>query len=1006
MFNKWKYLFGTQFLGVFNDNLLKWLICYISVSWVSDMDESLVISIASALMVAPFILFSPLAGKLALSHSKLKIVRIAKLIEMPIMILAIIAFAIEIDGFEKARLGIVLTALFFMGLQSTLFSPSKAGLVRDIGGVKGLSYGLGSMEMLTFVGVLLGTVAAGIISDLESGRILVISSALLLTAFFGWLTSKGIKADEPAIEKDVEGTSNPFKFLRNNFTWAKQIRGLNTTVLGLGTFWLVGALVQMNLVVHCPEVYNLTDTQTSIVIAFVAIGIGLGCYTSGLLARNKVELGIVPIGGLGLSICMSIIAFSELSLSSFVAVLIMASFFSGMYKVPLSAWLQERVVGRKLGDILAYNNLIVFIFILLSAVLFGVIETSFDSTAVFVSVAIISWSITIVTFLKIPAMMVRFIVHILGHSFFKIKLEGSEHIPTKTGALVVANHISLLDALLVVSAVPRMIRFVAHKKVYDHPLLNWWMRKLNVIPIQPRGGKHALEEFNRICQKEINAGHVVCIFPEGEISRTGHLHEFKKGIEHIAKGIDAPIIPLHFDNVVGSPFSYYTGSSALYKLKRSSLKRKVGIKIGQPMKSTSTAFEVRQRMLELAADTFGNRIGENDSLAYYFLKSAIQHPDKMLTTNENGGKVSYRQIGESAIKQANTIEKALEGYEIIGLDVSSNFDKTTFNIAMNMLGKIVVNVDSASEVTNSELEPDLDAIICIRKHSGIYTNNLPMLEVEDIIEKTKRAEEVSMHGMLKKLSENKRSSDGACMIFERRDQNKVAKIVLSNRNVLCNILGLKQVHKIREDDSVLSILPMSTSFGYTTNLWLPLSLGLSVYSFHEKNEFIKEASILVGWEDHIDQIIQYHLSNEALDNVRHVITGHRRLQEDKEIWIEENWNTQIRYGCGMPEASPIISVNNPDFAIPDLSGEDVFHRGNESDTVGRPLPGVAIKIINSMNEDILKEDEFGQVLIKGPNVIHSDQSNYDLHFLDDWLVTPYRGAINQRGFLKLEEAPA
>ena len=570
--NKWLPLFLTQFLGVLNDNFLKNVIIFISIFWLAEDQQGIIIPLASALLVLPFVLSSPLAGRMAQMYSKQRIYEYAKLAEIPIMGIAII-------GFFMANIWVVMFALLLMGFQSALYAPSKYGLIRDVGGTEGLSYGVGTMELLTFLGVLLGQIAAGLVSDQSQGVAIMVAIVLMGLAIAGYFTSRQIKVKEEQVEKEPMGSIEPFTFLYKTFRWANGIKGLNTTIMGLGSFWFVAAMIQMNIYEHAPDVYLLSNTGTSIVMALIAIGIGLGCFISGKLSKSRVELGMVPLGGLGLSILLTIFATTELSLYPFVVCLFFAALFSGFYKVPLSAWIQERVEGRKLGLALAYNQLVAFLFILVAAGVFGYVANKFDTYAVFAVLAVVSWFMTLITMANIPAMMLRFIAYMITRSYFKIEVTGAEHIPKKSGALLVANHLSLMDAFFMVAAVPRMLRFVVAKDIYEFPLFNWLLKRLNMIPISERLDKVKLDEFNTLCREEVNAGHILCIFPEGQISRIGHLLEFKKGIEHIAKGVNVPIIPVQMEGVRGVPLSFEIGSSKPMMPWLKSFRKRISIQI-------------------------------------------------------------------------------------------------------------------------------------------------------------------------------------------------------------------------------------------------------------------------------------------------------------------------------------------------------------------------------------------------------------------------------------------
>ncbi|MCU4174816.1 MFS transporter [Carboxylicivirga sp. N1Y90] len=398
---RWIPLFITNFLGVLNDNYLKYLILFIGTTWLSKDNESIIIMLASGLFVIPYILFSPLAGKLARDHSKAKIIQKAKLYEIPIMIIASIGFVIH-------NIPVAMIGIFLMGLQSALFSPAKYGIIRDIGGKEGIPYGTGAMEMLTFLGVLIGTFAAGVVSDFSNSdqwgpyQIIIVCSTIILFALIGWLTSLKINPKESAPNEEEHTSLNPFVFMRNSYIWSKQIKGLNIVIFGLATFWAIGSLIQMNVIPHCRSVLNLSDTATGTIMALVAIGIGAGCYVTGVISNHKLKMYLVPIGGFGMGISVSLIFLLNPSTVWFTILIILTAFFAGIFKIPLNAFIQSKVEGRKLGLILAYNNLVLFSFILVAAGIFGYVETKTDSLMVFATIAIIIWAITIITWLKIP----------------------------------------------------------------------------------------------------------------------------------------------------------------------------------------------------------------------------------------------------------------------------------------------------------------------------------------------------------------------------------------------------------------------------------------------------------------------------------------------------------------------------------------------------------------------------------------------------------------------------
>ena len=400
--SKWFPLYISQYLGVMNDNLLKHLIIFVSVAWVAESSQELVISAAAAMLVIPYILFSPLAGRLAQIKNKQQIFEWAKVAEMPIMALAI-------AGFYTNSLAIVMIAMFLMGVQSAIYSPAKYGLIRDVGGVEEISQASGSMELLTFLGVLLGTVAAGYIADIVNSQKEIIAGSLMILAVFGWLSSKRIKVQEEAPDREALQSLWPLKFVWDTFKWSKTVPGLNYTVLGLGFFWLIASLLQLNIIVHLQEesIYGLSKSDVGLVNAGIAVSMGIGCWAAGLLSKQKVELGLVPVGGIAMAIGSTIMALLPMALIPFLAVLFATAFFAGFFKIPLNAWMQERVPGRHLGKVLAYNNNLVFIFLLLSAAILGYVGTVGNSYDVFKVTALCAWVIVTVMWLVMPEMRKR-----------------------------------------------------------------------------------------------------------------------------------------------------------------------------------------------------------------------------------------------------------------------------------------------------------------------------------------------------------------------------------------------------------------------------------------------------------------------------------------------------------------------------------------------------------------------------------------------------------------------
>jgi acyl-[acyl-carrier-protein]-phospholipid O-acyltransferase/long-chain-fatty-acid--[acyl-carrier-protein] ligase len=371
----WFYLFSSNYLGIVNDNFLKHSIIFTGVAWVLPdfISQSVLISIISAALVVPYLLFSPLGGRLAVNYSKQKVFRWCKIAEFPIMFFAMIAFY-----YQSVILSIA--AVLLMGIQSCLYSPSKYGLIKDIGGVKGVSFGNGMFETMAFLGILSGTVFAAIIADCYSFRL---TTALFIAlTLLGYLATAHISVKEISIEKQENKSINPIKFLKESYLFAKQFQYINIGILGVSLFWLLGGLIQMNLVIHCTKTLQTGNTAAGICMATAAVGIALGCTMAGNLSRGKVNTNFIFFGLVGMIIfLLGIVIFNPPFLICAILIFLIA-FLGGFFEVPCLALVQKEDTGRQIGDMLAYMNLIIFIFVLLGSLIFFVVTQFISDSSI------------------------------------------------------------------------------------------------------------------------------------------------------------------------------------------------------------------------------------------------------------------------------------------------------------------------------------------------------------------------------------------------------------------------------------------------------------------------------------------------------------------------------------------------------------------------------------------------------------------------------------------------
>lgn len=382
---RWWPLLTTNFLGVFNDNYLKTLTCFIAVAWVGTHYEGPLVSLAAGLLVFPYVFFSPLAGRWAVVYNKIKVVRIAKAAEIPIMLLASI-------GFLTKSVWLVMTSILLMGVQSCLFSPSKYGLIRDIGGEEKIAYGTGNMETVSFLGMILGTMSASFFAGTVPA--LGLAVMFLFIAVTGYFTSRRIVAKEPVTEESKE-TVRPFLFLFQSIKNARSYRGLNQVIIALSVFWFVAGMIQMTLLVYCRRALLMTDFQTGLVLTAAAVGTGAGCFLSGLVSGKWNNRIVVPLCSLGIAFAFLSVYFFSISGFWFGLLFFITGLLCGLYKVPFDAAIIGKVPGRRLGPMLAYANQMSFLFILAASGVFAILTKNGNTAAVFLFLGVLMAATTL-----------------------------------------------------------------------------------------------------------------------------------------------------------------------------------------------------------------------------------------------------------------------------------------------------------------------------------------------------------------------------------------------------------------------------------------------------------------------------------------------------------------------------------------------------------------------------------------------------------------------------------
>jgi 1-acyl-sn-glycerol-3-phosphate acyltransferase len=605
-------LFGTQFLGAFNDNLYKnaliVLLTFQSAQWTTLAPE-LLANLAAGIFILPFFLFSATAGQLADKYDKALIARLTKLLEVAIM-------AVAAAGFWLHSLPVLMTALFLLGLQAALFGPVKYAILPQHLHPDELVGGNALIEAGTFVAILVGTLAGGLLAGAVAQPMWIAVGGLLV-AVLGYLTSRDIPP-APAPDPGLKINLNPITETWHNINFARSNRTVFLSILGISWFWLYGALFLAQFPAYTKNVLGGGEATVTLLLAIFTLGIGLGSLLCERMSGKHVEIGLVPFGSIGLTLFGIDLYFASpvglvgngthelLALLSIPAIwrvlfdLMMLGVFGGFFIVPLYALVQIRSAPEQRARIIAANNILNALFMVVGALgAAAALGAGLSIPALFGLAALLNALVAIYIYRLVPEFLLRFMAWMLVKAVYRLRTEGIEHIPTEGPALLAANHVSFADAVVIMGASPRPIRFVMDYRIFRIPVLSFIFRHCGAIPIasakeDPVMMEKAFAEVSTALQN----GELVGIFPEGGITRDGEVQVFRSGISRILAANPVPVVPLALSGLWGSFFSRVDGHAMKTPFRRG-LFSSIVLRAGVPLAADVTPAQLREQVRAL-----------------------------------------------------------------------------------------------------------------------------------------------------------------------------------------------------------------------------------------------------------------------------------------------------------------------------------------------------------------------------------------------------------------------
>jgi acyl-[acyl-carrier-protein]-phospholipid O-acyltransferase/long-chain-fatty-acid--[acyl-carrier-protein] ligase len=1011
-------LMATQFLGAANDSAFKFVTVFIVLSQMSGdvLRQVTYMSVIGAVFELPFLLFSTWAGCLADRLSKRTVIVWAKVAEAMAMLAAVFALWLGVPW-------VCLVVLFLMATQSTFFSPAKYGILPELLEDEELSQGNGIIQMLTNVAIITGMVGGGLLFDGFQGALQYAGLVFLAVALVGTATSLFVERIPAAAPERRPRWNVPAEML-GNIRFVRTDRSLFLSVLGVSFFWFVGASFQLNFPVYADRLMSLSSSWTSTLLALTAVGIGTGSLLAGKLSGRKVEFGLVPIGVAMMAFLFLALYLSWRSAASTAVAAFLLGVGGGFYLVPLAAFVQQRAPADRKGMVLATNNFLGTVGVLLASVLYFAVGRGLgaDPAQVFGLLSLLVVGAAVYIFTLLPDFLLRFCLWVLTHCLYRVRVLHPERVPKQGGALLVCNHVSYIDQFLLLASIQRFIRFVMLRRHYDELLFNWGSRLLRVIPI---GGSDSLREMVhslRSVAQAIRDGELVGIFAEGAITRTGSMHTFKRGFELIMKKLDAPIIPVHIDRMWGSIFSFERGR-AIWKWPVLG-RRRVTVSYGGPMPSGARAPEVRQAIGELGAEAFALRKPSQVLLHEAFINCARSAPFRMAMGDSSGTVLTYGGALTKAIALADFCRRRLADEQMVGVVLPASSGGALVNVGLLLAGKTPVNLNftvGADTFRSSLAQCDIRTVITSRAFvdkvplpaepsSTIYAEDLRnLIGARQRLSAFLKAWLVPKF-MLRRLYGARRQSvdDLATVIFSSGSTGEPKGIMLTHSNVMSNIDGLSQVFGLGEKDRLCGVLPFFHSFGFTATLWFPLVKRVSVVYHPNPTEgraigaLVREfgATTLLATPTFLRIYIRS-VSPWDFGSLEHVVVGAEKLSDDVAERFRQTFGVRPVEGYGCTECAPVVSVNVPDFRTRGL-----VQIGTKPGTIGQPLPGVAVRIVDPDTREPLPIGREGLLMVKGLNVMKGYLGRPEKTaevLTDGWYNTGDIARLDEDGFLTITD---
>lgn len=1024
-------LLVAQFLGSFNNNALKWFVALLAFEQVTagqvlnraarDAEQTKQLTTVFVIFTLPFVLISLPAGVLADRLSKRLVLIAMKAVELLTLVGISVALFLNPAGGTE-----LLALVLLIGMAAAVFSPAMYGSLPEILPHDRLSSANGLLAMWTFLAIIAGTGAGGALVDVtRGGPVWLAGLGLAMLSAVGLVAAITVPRVPAA-----RGQGGVAETVRIAWAAVRADRVLWLTVLGQGFYWTIVSLVGQTISVFVRPLVDgqpAENTLASVPLLVLALGTAAGSVLVGRLSAGKVEVGFIPLGAAGITFATLVLGALGPGWAGMTGMLLFMALLgmsSGFVNVPLNALLQWRPPADRRGAVIALSNVLTFAGILVGSLLALLLTwVHFDPRGIFLCAGLLTLAGTAWATYLMPEAFLRLVLVLLTHTFYRLRIHGREHVPQEGGALLTPNHVSFVDALLLVASTDRPIRFLVDADYFHHWLFRPFMKAGGAIPISAAGGPRVILRALRDAGDYLDKGELVCIFPEGQLTRTGTLQPFQRGLERIVKGRTAPVIPVYLDRIWGSIFSH-AGGRFLWKIP-SRVPYPIGVTFGAPLPPGTPVAEVRRAVQELGETAWQARKPDQRPLHHSFVSQARRHPFRFALADASRPHVSRFGAVSGAVALARALAPHWTGQEHVGILLPPSIAGALTNLAAALAGRTSVNLNYTSGragMTSAARQACLKTVVTSRAFLEKAKLELPEgvepIWVEDVAAGIGRGARLTAAllalaapvRLLEKACGSTRGSevdDVATVIFSSGSTGEPKGVLLSHFNVASNVQAAAQIFRLEPDDRLLGILPLFHSFGYLS-LWVATTQNIGVVLHPSPldvgaiGELVQRyrVTLLLATPTFL-QIYLRRCTPAQFGSLRIVLAGAEKLSERLVQAFEDHFGIRPLEGYGTTECAPVVAASTLDYRAAGL-----FQPGSRRGFVGQPLPGVSVRIVDPDTFALLPPMAPGLLLVKGPNVMRGYLNRDDLTakvMRDGWYVTGDMALVDEDGFLRITD---